>query len=114
MLSIYLHKIFYALAIRPFKIGWTPTEEISVRPGVPIREFAELQGGMIYYQTNKKNKTPVNTPTLVTAPEKQTNPAPETLSMSAKIMVAGIVTYKVGKFIISVVLVPPSGGRVYS
>ncbi|MFC5701687.1 peptidoglycan-binding protein [Cohnella faecalis] len=97
-------------AIAPFSVNWSATEYISVRAGRTVGPKAQFQSGMIYYKTNVKTKRqPVTAPSPKESRQKQTAPDAQTLAVSAGAVAAGYGAYRVGKFIIGVLLIPETG-----
>lgn len=95
--------------IAPFRINWSPSEYISVRPGNLMGPKELLQSGMIYYQTHPNIKQPIAIPSPQESTQKQKNPDMETLAISVGAIGAGYVVYRVGKAIIGVALIPATG-----
>lgn len=61
---------------------------------------------MIYYKTGLKSKQPVTVAEPQESRQKQTNPDVQTIAVSAGAVAAGYGIYRVGKFIIGVLLIP--------
>ncbi|MFD2115584.1 peptidoglycan-binding protein [Paenibacillus yanchengensis] len=100
-------------SILPISIDWSTTKYLYVRPGGNKGPMASYQSGMVYYSAVDKSKTPTTQPVPVPKANenkvKQTAPDIETVAVAAGAIGAGYVTYRVGKAVIGILLIPVSG-----